>query len=81
MTSPCGVDDYSSEDPYQGINDTLNTVAFGLSTGKGAAVPLRTADSFAAPASSLLWDADDSRSSGTDDDDEEVAGLDLLETV
>jgi hypothetical protein len=32
-----GVDDYSSEDPYQGLNDTLNTVAFALSTGKGPA--------------------------------------------
>jgi hypothetical protein len=30
-----GVDAYWSEDPYQGINDTLNTVAFALSVGRG----------------------------------------------
>ncbi|HEY1378503.1 MAG TPA: hypothetical protein VGF55_17015 [Gemmataceae bacterium] len=29
-----GVDEYSSADPYRGRNDTLNTVAFGLSTGQ-----------------------------------------------
>jgi hypothetical protein len=31
-----GVDAYNRNEPFEGINDTLNTVAFGLSTGKGA---------------------------------------------
>jgi hypothetical protein len=31
-----GVDKYSSAEPFRGIDDTLNTIAFGLSTGKGS---------------------------------------------
>jgi hypothetical protein len=32
-----GVDEYDPHELYRGVNDTLNTLAFGLSTGKGAA--------------------------------------------
>src|SRR5262245_58695185 len=33
--STFGVDDYYHNEPFQGVEDTLNTIAFGLSTGKG----------------------------------------------
>jgi hypothetical protein len=32
-----GVDAFASDEQFEGINDTLNTVSFGLSTGKGIA--------------------------------------------
>ena len=69
-----GADDYSREDPYLGINDTLNTVAFGLSTGKAtalassafSAVAIAGPGSASGPSLSIFDSLNDS---GEDDED------------
>ena len=51
VTMQFGADRYSTLEQFQGLNDTLNTVAFGFSTGKGAAAATgATAPGTGAPA-------------------------------
>ena len=64
--------------PYQGVNDTLNTVAFALSTGTATpAAPVRIASGATAPVWSLR-SSPSANDSGDEDKDDE---LDLLKSV